>query len=126
DVVGGAIISRTPELGERFQYLANALGTTTGCFDSWLVLRGVKTLAVRMRQHEGNARAVAEFLQQHALVSEVYYPGLATHPTHDIAKQQFTGFGGVISFRVRTESNEDVKQVLRSTKIFSLAESLGG
>ena len=126
DVVGGAIISRTAELGERFQYLANALGTTTGCFDSWLVLRGVKTLAVRMRQHEQNAHKVAEFLCQHLHVSEVYYPGLATHATHEIAKQQFTGFGGVISFRVKTDDVEDVKHVLRSTNIFSLAESLGG
>ncbi len=125
DVVGGAIISRTPELGERFQYLANALGTTTGCFDSWLVLRGVKTLAVRMRQHEENAGRVAEFLAQHPNVSEVFYPGLTTHATHDIAKSQFTGFGGLVSFRV-AGNGEDVKHVLRSTKIFSLAESLGG
>ncbi len=126
DVIGGAIISRTPELGERFQYLANALGTTTGCFDSWLVLRGVKTLSVRMRQHEHNAHKVAEFLSQHPNVSKVYYPGLVSHSTHLTAKQQFTGFGGVISFCVKTDDVEDVKHVLRSTNIFSLAESLGG
>ena len=126
DVVGGAIISRTPELGERFQYLANAHGTTTGCFDSWLVLRGVKTLAIRMRQHEENARRVADFLLQHPNVSEVLYPGLPSHPTHAIAKAQLEGFGGIVSFRVRSNDPEDIKQVLRSTKIFSLAESLGG
>ncbi len=123
DVVSGAIVSRTAELGERFHYLANALGTTTGSFDSWLVLRGVKTLAVRMKQHEANAQAVAEFLVSHPLVSEVYYPGLASHSTHAIANSQFTGFGGVVSFRL---AEGDVRGVLGSTKIFSLAESLGG
>jgi cystathionine gamma-synthase len=122
DVVGGAIVSRTAELGERFQFLANALGTTTGSFDSWLVLRGIKTLAVRMKQHEGNAIAIAKFLLVHPLVSEVYYPGLESHPTHELAKAQFSGFGGVISFRVIG----NVKDVLRTTEIFSLAESLGG
>ncbi|MDP4199246.1 MAG: PLP-dependent aspartate aminotransferase family protein [Bacteroidota bacterium] len=126
DVVGGAVISRTPELGARFQFLANALGTTTGSFDSWLVLRGVKTLHVRMRQHESNAQAVAEFLAQHPRVAEVFYPGLPSHPTHEIAKAQQSGFGGVVSFRVRSEDIEDVKQVLRSTHLFTLAESLGG
>lgn len=126
DVVGGALISRTPELGERFQFLANALGTTTGSFDSWLVLRGVKTLHVRMREHERSAQAVAEFLEQHPCVSEVFYPGLPTHSTHAIAKSQQSGFGGVVSIRVKTNDIEDVKQVLRSTKIFTLAESLGG
>ena len=126
DVVGGAIISRTPELGERFHYLANALGTTTGCFDSWLVLRGVKTLAIRMRQHEENARKIAEFLSQHSNVSEVLYPGLPSHPSHAIAKAQLSGFGGIVSFRVRSSDPEDIKHVLRSTKLFSLAESLGG
>jgi cystathionine gamma-synthase len=122
DVVGGAIVSRTRELGERLQFLANALGTTTGSFDSWLVLRGIKTLAVRMKQHEANAIAIATFLLDHPLVSEVYYPGLESHPTHELAKAQFSGFGGVISFRVKG----NVREVLRSTEIFSLAESLGG
>ncbi|HEY3874735.1 MAG TPA: PLP-dependent aspartate aminotransferase family protein [Candidatus Kapabacteria bacterium] len=128
DVVGGAIISRTIALGERFQYLANALGTTTGSFDSWLVLRGVKTLAVRMKQHEENAQRVAEFLSEHPNVSEVYYPGLPSHRTHELAKSQFRGFGGVISFRVKSRSDHagNVNQVLAGTKIFSLAESLGG
>jgi cystathionine gamma-synthase len=126
DVVGGAVISKTAELGERFQFLANALGTTTGSFDSWLVLRGIKTLAVRMRQHQENAQRIAEFLEAHSNVAEVFYPGLTSHATHGLAKAQFLGFGGVISFRIRTNDVEDVKQVLRSTKVFSLAESLGG
>ncbi len=123
DVVGGAIVARTRELGGRFYYLANALGTTTGSFDSWLVLRGIKTLAVRMKQHEANAQQVAEFLSQHPAVSEVYYPGLPTHATHALAKEQFSGFGGVISFRI---ANGTINEVLAGTKIFSLAESLGG
>jgi cystathionine gamma-synthase len=122
DVVGGAIVSRTPELGDRFQFLANALGTTTGSFDSWLVLRGIKTLAVRMKQHEANAIAIAKFLLDHPLVNEVYYPGLESHPTHELAKSQFSGFGGVISFR----AVGNVSDILRSMTIFSLAESLGG
>ncbi|MEP7235280.1 MAG: PLP-dependent transferase, partial [Ignavibacteriota bacterium] len=126
DVCGGAIISRTSELADRFQYLANALGTTTGVFDSWLVLRGIKTLGVRMRQHEANALAVAEFLEDHPKVSEVFYPGLKSHSTHSLAKKLQTGFGGVISFRVRGSFGKEVRHVLKSTKIFALAESLGG
>jgi cystathionine gamma-synthase len=126
DVCGGAIVSKTAELGARFQYLANALGTTTGVFDSWLVLRGIKTLGIRMRQHETNAQAIAEFLEAHPNVSEVFYPGLKSHPSHGLAKRLQSGFGGVISFRVRGKFEKEVKHVLGSTKIFALAESLGG
>jgi cystathionine gamma-synthase len=126
DVCGGAIVSKTAELGERFQFLANALGTTTGSFDSWLVLRGIKTLGVRMRQHEENALAIADFLQAHPNVSEVFYPGLKSHPTHSLAKRLQKGFGGVISFRVIGTYEKEVRRVLGSTKIFALAESLGG
>lgn len=125
DCVGGAIISKTKEHGDRFQYLANALGTTTGAFDSWLVLRGVKTLAVRMQQHEANANKIAAWLEQHPNVSQVYYPGLPSHPTHALAGRLQQGFGGVISFRVRGNA-KDVRRILASTRIFSLAESLGG
>ncbi|MFI5202225.1 MAG: trans-sulfuration enzyme family protein [Candidatus Kapaibacterium sp.] len=123
DVVSGAVVSRTPELAERFHWLANALGTTTGSFDSWLVLRGVKTLAIRMKQHAANAQSVAEFLLSHPLVSDVYYPGLASDPSYEIAKSQFMGFGGIVSFRLRSG---EIRNVLGATKIFSLAESLGG
>jgi len=126
DVCGGVVVSKTAELGERFQFLANALGTTTGVFDSWLVLRGIKTLGVRMRQHETNALAVAKFLESHPVVSEVFYPGLKSHPTHELANRLQTGFGGVISFRVRKEFVDQINHVLGSTKIFALAESLGG
>jgi cystathionine gamma-synthase len=125
DVCGGAIVSKSAELGERFQFLANALGTTTGVFDSWLILRGIKTLAVRMRQHEENAKAIAEFLQSHPNVSQVFYPGLESHSSHLLAKRLQKGFGGVISFRVRGSESE-VLHILSTTKIFALAESLGG
>lgn len=125
DVCGGAVISKTPELGERFQYLANALGTTTGVFDSWLVLRGVKTLAVRMKQHEENANRIAKWLAAHQDVAEVFYPGLSSHPTHELAAKQQRGFGGVISFRVNG-GYERIEKILNGTKIFALAESLGG
>jgi cystathionine gamma-synthase len=126
DVCGGAVIARNKELGERLYWLANALGTTTGSFDSWLVLRGIKTLGVRMRQHEANALAIAHYLEAHPNVTQVYYPGLESHPTHAIAKAQQTGFGGVISFKVKGSYAQEGRYVLRSTKIFSLAESLGG
>ncbi|MDP4221327.1 MAG: PLP-dependent aspartate aminotransferase family protein [Bacteroidota bacterium] len=126
DVCGGAIISKTTELAERFKYLANALGTSTGVFDSWLVLRGIKTLGVRMRQHEANALVIAAFLEKHPNVSQVFYPGLASHPTHELAKRFQKGYGGVISFRIRGSYENEVCHVLGSTKIFALAESLGG
>ncbi len=125
DVVGGAIIAKTKEHGDRFAWLANALGTTTGVFDSWLVLRGIKTLGVRMRQHETNAHAVAQYLSKHHAVNEVFYPGLVSHGTHHIATKLLEGFGGVISFRVNGGIKE-VNKILAATKIFALAESLGG
>lgn len=125
DVVGGAVIAKTPDLGERCYWLANALGVTTGSFDSWLVLRGIKTLGVRMRQHEENAIRVARFLEAHDEVVEVFYPGLESHPTYELAKRQYDGFGGVISFRINGGIRE-VHKVIGATKIFALAESLGG
>ena len=125
DVVGGAIVARTPELVERIQYLSNALGQGASPFDCWLVLRGIKTLIPRMAVHEKNARSVAEFLSDHPHVSRVYYPGLTSHPHHQLASQQQQGFGGMVSFEVGGEK-EEVNHVLRSVKIFSLAESLGG
>ncbi|HET9137680.1 MAG TPA: PLP-dependent aspartate aminotransferase family protein [Candidatus Kapabacteria bacterium] len=125
DVVGGAVIAKTKELGDRLYWLANCLGTTTGSFDSWLVLRGIKTLGVRMRQHEDNARQIATFLEGHAAVTEVFYPGLSSHPSHDLASKLFDGFGGVISFRIAGGLKEAHK-ILGATNIFALAESLGG
>lgn len=125
DVVGGAVVSKTKELAERVHWLTNCLGQGASPFDCWLVLRGIKTLGPRMKEHERNAHAVAEFLVQHPKVARVFYPGLKDHPQHDLARRQQRGFGGMVSFEVRG-SLKDVHHVLRSTKIFALAESLGG
>jgi cystathionine gamma-synthase len=105
--------------------LRNSLGGTPGPFDSWLVLRGLKTLAVRMRAHCANARRVAEFLDAHPAVERVRYPGLATHPQHELAAAQMDDFGGMISFEL-AGSQEDALEVVRSTSVWRLAESLGG
>ena len=125
DVVGGAVVVNRPELVNKLQYIVNTIGVGQSPFDSWLVLRGIKTLIPRMKIHEENARTVADFLNQHSNVSRVYYPGLPSHPGHELAKRQQRGFGGMVSFEVNG-GIEKVKNVLRSTKIFALAESLGG
>lgn len=125
DVVGGAIVVQKPELAERLSYLTNALGQGEAPFDAWLVLRGIKTLVPRMKAHEENAIAVARFLEGHKNVIKVNYPGLETHPQHELAKKQQYGFGGMLSFEIKG-GIEKVNNILRSTKIFSLAESLGG
>jgi cystathionine gamma-synthase len=125
DVVGGAVAAKEQELAEQLQYLCNALGQGASPFDCWLVLRGIKTLVPRMRMHEENAKAVAEFLCSHRAVRQVYYPGLPTHPHHGIARKQQSGFGGMVSFELLGGLSE-VHQVLRAVKVFALAESLGG
>ncbi|WP_103021400.1 trans-sulfuration enzyme family protein [Salinibacter altiplanensis] len=125
DVVGGAIIARTEALADRVDFTANAHGTVAAPFDSWLVLRGAKTLPVRLRQHETNARAIAHFLNDHPAVGRVCYPGLSGHPGHEIARTQQNGYGGMVSFFVDPEQ-VDVRAFLGSTEVFALAESLGG
>lgn len=125
DVVGGAVIAKTEALAEEIQLAANTLGTSAAPFDSWLVLRGLKTLPLRLRQHEENAHAVVHALEAHPQVERVFYPGLPDHPGHGIAARQQRGFGGMVSFALRGDVT-DVKQVLRSTEVFTLAESLGG
>ena len=125
DVVGGAVVVNRPELVDRLQYIVNTLGVGQSPFDSWLVLRGIKTLIPRMKAHEENAQAVAHFLNQHPHVLRVYYPGLSSHPGHELAIRQQRGFGGMVSFELNG-GIEKVNTVLRSTKIFALAESLGG
>lgn len=125
DIIGGAVILNQKDLFEKIQLVQKSVGAVPSPFDSWLTLRGVKTLAVRMRQHEANAFGIARFLGSQKNVEEVFYPGLVTHPGHDIAKRQMTGFGGVVSFRIKgglKESNE----FFRKLKIFQLADSLGG
>jgi len=124
DVVGGFAATNDPTIAERLQFLQKSLGAVPGPFDCWLVLRGIKTLAVRMRRHCENAHVVAAALSRHSLVEQVLYPGLPTHPGHTIAARQMRDFGGMISFLVETEA-EAVGLVAR-TKIFQLAESLGG
>ncbi len=125
DVVGGAVVSNTRELADRIQWLCNALGQGAAPFDCWLVLRGIKTLTARLKEHEHNAGLVAEFLEQHPNVEKVFYPGLAGHPQHELAKKQQYGFGGMVSFEVKG-GIEEVNHILRSVKVFALAESLGG
>jgi len=125
DVVGGAVVANQQDLADPVRYLTNALGQSASPFDCWLVLRGIKTLIPRMKEHEKNAQAVAEFLAQHPCVKKVFYPGLKEHPTHELAKRQQHGFGGMVSFEVEGGIKE-VHHVLRSTKVFALAESLGG
>lgn len=125
DVVGGAVVTTTDELTQRVQFLLNAMGTCASPFDCWLVLRGIETLPVRMKQHEENAIAVANYLKGHTGVSRVFYPGLESHPGHKIARKQMKGFGGVVSFEIKG-GLEAVNSFLRRIKVFSLAESLGG
>ncbi|MGO9273556.1 MAG: cystathionine gamma-synthase [Terriglobia bacterium] len=124
DGVGGAVILKGATFAERLKFLQNAAGAVLGPMDSWLVLRGVKTLAVRMEQHNKNGMAVAQHLARHPKVKHVHYPGLASHPQHELAKRQMSGFGGMIAFE--TGSLENAKAVLRSVRLCSLAESLGG
>jgi cystathionine beta-lyase/cystathionine gamma-synthase len=124
DVVGGFAATNDPTIAERLQFLQKSLGAVPGPFDCWLVLRGIKTLAVRMRQHCENARVVALWLSRHALVEEVLHPGLPNHPGHAIAAKQMRDFGGMISFLVETE--EEAVALVARTRIFQLAESLGG
>ncbi len=125
DVVGGAVVARTDALTDSLHFAANAHGTVAAPFDSWLVLRGAKTLPVRMKQHEANARALATFLDEHPAVERVCYPGLPDHPGHEIACRQQDGYGGMVSF-FADEDRIDVEELLRSTEVFALAESLGG
>jgi cystathionine gamma-lyase len=126
DVVGGALVTSNQDLYQRLKFLQNAVGGVPGPFDSWLVLRGLKTLAVRMRQHSANALQVACFLEQHPSVKRVYYPGLPSHPQAELAKRQMVGgSGGMLSFEVRG-GVQAAREVARRTRLFTLAESLGG
>lgn len=125
DVVGGAVIAATEETDRKIQFAARTHGGVQAPFDSWLVLRGLKTLHLRMAQHERNALAVAKFLVGHARVERVYYPGLPSDPDHELAKKQQRGFGGMVSFAVKGGA-EAAHRVLGRAKLFTLAESLGG
>jgi len=124
DGVGGAVILKDAALAERLKFIQNAAGAVLGPFDSWLVLRGVKTLALRMERHSQNGLRVAQHLERHPKVKKVHYPGLSAHPQHLLAKKQMRGFGGMLSFE--TGSLDNAKTVLKSVRLCSLAESLGG
>jgi cystathionine beta-lyase/cystathionine gamma-synthase len=124
DAVGGFVATNDDALAERLYFLQKSLGAVPGPFDSWLILRGIKTLALRMRQHSENARRVAEFLDGHEAVERVLYPGLAAHPGHDVARAQMRDFGGMVSFLTATD--EEAVELVARTKLFALAESLGG
>ncbi|MFN2626082.1 MAG: cystathionine gamma-synthase [Mycobacteriales bacterium] len=125
DVVGGAVVLRDTEVAERLRYAQNAMGGVPGAFDAWLVLRGVKTLGVRMRQHCANAQRVVEMLSAHAGVARVLYPGLPKHPGHELAAKQMRDFGGMVSF-IAADGEDAALEIVRRTKVFTLAESLGG
>jgi cystathionine beta-lyase/cystathionine gamma-synthase len=124
DVVGGAVVTTTDELSQKVQFLLNAMGTNAAPFDCWLVLRGIQTLPVRMRQHQENAFAVANYLKGHTKVKKVLYPGLESHKGHEIARSQMKGFGGMVSFEPEG-GLERVNTFLRKLNVFSLAGSLG-
>jgi len=125
DVIGGTLVVNRDDLFERLAFLQNAVGGVPGPMDAWLVLRGLKTLAIRMREHDRNARLVAAFLSEHPKVARVFYPGLPKNPQRELAQRQMSGFGGMISFEVKG-GLEPARHVVERTQLFTLAESLGG
>jgi cystathionine gamma-synthase len=125
DVVGGALVSADVELGQELAFHQNAMGAVAGPFDAWLVLRGIKTLGVRMDRHCANAERIVDFLSGHPAVTQVFYPGLPEHPGHDIAAKQMRAFGGMVSFTLRG-GEEAALKVCELTQLFTLGESLGG
>jgi cystathionine beta-lyase len=126
DLIAGIVVARDKELGEKIKFLQNATGAILGPFDSWLVIRGIETLHLRIQQHCRNAQAVAEFLETHPAVDKVFYPGLPSHPNHAVAKKQATGFGGIVSFTLKDDTEAAAIKFVTSTQYFKLAESLGG
>lgn len=123
DVVAGVVVVNNEKLAEELHFVQNSTGGVLGPQDSWLLMRGIKTLGIRMEETESNTKAIVEFLLQHPAVSKVYYPGIESHPNHDIAKKQADGFGGMVSFDVGSEANAD--KLLENVRYFTLAESLG-
>jgi cystathionine beta-lyase len=126
DLIAGLVVTRDPELGAKVKFLQNAGGAILAPFDSWLVIRGIETLHLRIRQHGASARAIAELLLQHPAVDKVYYPGLPSHPGHEISKRQSKGFGGIVSFSLKEDTEAAATALIISTRLFKLAESLGG
>jgi cystathionine beta-lyase len=126
DLIAGAVVTKEKALGDRIKFIQNACGAILAPFDSWLVIRGIETLHLRLRQHCATAQEVAEFLEKHPAVDKVYYPGLKTHPNHEVAKKQSKGFGGIVSFSLKQDTIEAAGAFATSTQLFKLAESLGG
>ncbi|MBC7935541.1 MAG: PLP-dependent transferase [Rhizobacter sp.] len=126
DLIAGVVVAREKELGEKIKFIQNASGAILGPFDSWLVIRGIETLHLRIEKHCRNAQAVAEFLETHPAVDKIFYPGLPSHPNHLIAKQQSKGFGGIVSFTLKDDTAAAAVQFVTATHYFKLAESLGG
>ncbi len=127
DVIAGALIIKDAELGEKMHFLQFATGATLGPQDAYLVLRGIKTLHLRVQRHSENGQKIAEYLVAHPKVAKVYYPGLENHPNHEIAKKQMSGsFGGMVSFTFKSGAKADSIKFLEDLKVFTLAESLGG
>lgn len=126
DIIAGVVITKTAELSERLKFIQNSSGAILGPFDAWLLIRGIETLALRVPQHAASAQKIAFFLQQQSAIDKLYYPGLATHPNHEIARKQQSAFGSVISFSLKTDTLEAAEKLVTSTSLFKLAESLGG
>lgn len=126
DLIAGIVVTKDPELGARIKYLQNACGAILGPFDSWLVIRGIETLHLRIKQHCSAALEIARFLQTHPAVNQVYYPGLPEHPNHEVAKNQSRGFGGIVSFSLKNDTEAAAVSLVSNTALFKLAESLGG
>lgn len=126
DVIAGALIAKDAELGEKLHFIQFASGGILGPHDSYLVLRGIKTLALRMQRHSDNGFEIAKYLENHSLVDKIFYPGLSSHPQYDLATRQMTEFGGMVSFTFKSGKKEDAIKFLENVKVFTLAESLGG
>ncbi|MBV9989441.1 MAG: PLP-dependent transferase [Chitinophagaceae bacterium] len=126
DLIAGIVVTKDKELGDRIKYIQNACGAILAPFDSWLVIRGIETLHLRVKQHCASAQLVAEFLEQHPAVDKVFYPGLPAHPNHELAKKQSRGFGGIVSFSFKNDSEATAVRFVTHTRLFQLAESLGG
>jgi cysteine-S-conjugate beta-lyase len=126
DLIAGLVVAKDKEIGDKIKFYQNATGAILAPFDSWLTIRGIETLHFRVRQHCVNALEVAKFLENHPAVEKVYYPGLPSHPNHDIAKKQSKGFGGIVSFKFKDDTTDTAINFATQTQLFKLAESLGG
>ncbi|HWC53917.1 MAG TPA: PLP-dependent aspartate aminotransferase family protein [Chitinophagaceae bacterium] len=126
DLIAGLVVTKEKETGEKIKFIQNASGAILAPFDSWLVIRGIETLSLRIKQHCLNAQTIAEYLETHPLVDKVFYPGLTTHRNHEIAAKQSKGFGGIVSFTLKNDTEEAATSFVTSTKLLRLAESLGG